>query len=91
MVWDEVDDADPMSVEKNGFCMENGTNFQNCTMIYLILPLITNTYLPIFFFFQACILALSLLLVVGFGSYYTGGPAEIFSRAQDNSRIELFK
>ncbi|XP_053689993.1 sodium-coupled monocarboxylate transporter 1 [Sabethes cyaneus] len=39
--------------------------------------------------FQACILALSLILVVAFGSYYTEGPLEIFSRAQENGRIEL--
>ncbi|XP_029726154.1 sodium-coupled monocarboxylate transporter 1 [Aedes albopictus] len=39
--------------------------------------------------FQACILALSLLLVVGLGTYYTGGPAEIFTRAEENDRIEL--
>ncbi|XP_055532452.1 sodium-coupled monocarboxylate transporter 1 isoform X2 [Wyeomyia smithii] len=39
--------------------------------------------------FQACILALSLILVVAFGSYYTGGPLEIFARAQENGRIEL--
>ncbi|XP_055626052.1 sodium-coupled monocarboxylate transporter 1 [Toxorhynchites rutilus septentrionalis] len=40
--------------------------------------------------FQACVLALSLVLVVAFGWYYTGGPAEIFSRAEENGRIELF-
>ncbi|XP_001657719.2 sodium-coupled monocarboxylate transporter 1 isoform X2 [Aedes aegypti] len=39
--------------------------------------------------FQACILALSLLLVVGLGTYYTGGSAEIFARAEENNRIEL--
>lgn len=41
--------------------------------------------------FQACVLALSLVLVVAFGWYYTGGPAEIFKRAEENGRIELFK
>lgn len=40
--------------------------------------------------FQACILALSLLLVIGLGSYYTGSPVEIFTRAQESGRIELF-
>ncbi|XP_058457015.1 sodium-coupled monocarboxylate transporter 1 [Malaya genurostris] len=39
--------------------------------------------------FQACILALSLVLVVAFGWYYTGGPVEVFTRAQENGRIEL--
>ncbi|XP_062552486.1 sodium-coupled monocarboxylate transporter 1 [Armigeres subalbatus] len=40
--------------------------------------------------FQACILAISLLLVVGLGTYYTGSPMEIFTRAQESGRIELF-
>lgn len=39
--------------------------------------------------FQACVLALSLILVVALGWHYTGGPGEVFSRAQEHDRIEL--
>lgn len=40
--------------------------------------------------FQACVLAISLILVVALGWHYTGSPAEVFSRAQENGRLEFF-
>uniref|UniRef100_A0A1Q3FGX9 Putative sodium/solute symporter n=1 Tax=Culex tarsalis TaxID=7177 RepID=A0A1Q3FGX9_CULTA len=39
--------------------------------------------------FQACVLALSLVLVVALGWHYTAGPGKVFSIAQEHERIEL--
>lgn len=39
--------------------------------------------------FQACVLAISLILVVALGWHYTGGPGEVFSIAKEHDRIEL--
>ncbi|KAL1378614.1 hypothetical protein pipiens_003947 [Culex pipiens pipiens] len=39
--------------------------------------------------FQACVLAISLILVVALGWHYTGGPGEVFSMANEHDRIEL--
>ncbi|XP_073836980.1 sodium-coupled monocarboxylate transporter 1 [Musca autumnalis] len=40
--------------------------------------------------FQAAVLALSLVLVVALGSYYSGTPVEIFNTAADRDRLEFF-
>ncbi|XP_075160532.1 sodium-coupled monocarboxylate transporter 1 [Haematobia irritans] len=40
--------------------------------------------------FQAAVLALSLILVVALGSFYSGTPAEIFKTAAERDRLEFF-
>ncbi|ALC43380.1 CG5687 [Drosophila busckii] len=40
--------------------------------------------------FQAAVLAVSLVLLVGLGTFYSGDPIEIFSTAADRSRLEFF-
>ncbi|KAH8278221.1 hypothetical protein KR044_002558 [Drosophila immigrans] len=40
--------------------------------------------------FQAAVLAVSLVLIVGLGSFYSGNPVEIFQTAADNNRLEFF-
>ncbi|KAH8366179.1 hypothetical protein KR093_009954 [Drosophila rubida] len=39
---------------------------------------------------QAAVLAVSLVLIVGLGSFYSGNPVDIFQTAADNSRLEFF-
>jgi hypothetical protein len=41
--------------------------------------------------FQTCVLAFSLVLILGLGTYYTAGPAAVFQTAADNGRLEFFK
>lgn len=48
-------------------------------------------FILIFFIFQACVLAFSLVLVVVLGYFYTGGFMEIFEVAEERGRIELLK
>ncbi|XP_023301117.2 putative sodium-dependent multivitamin transporter [Lucilia cuprina] len=40
--------------------------------------------------FQAVVLAISLVLVVGLGCFYSGSPVEIFNTAADRERLEFF-
>lgn len=41
--------------------------------------------------FQAAVLAISLILILAFGSYYSGSIVDVFKTASENQRIELFK
>ncbi|XP_034480541.1 sodium-coupled monocarboxylate transporter 1 [Drosophila innubila] len=40
--------------------------------------------------FQAAVLAVSLVLIVGLGSFYSGNPVQVFQTAADRSRLEFF-
>ncbi|XP_065360632.1 putative sodium-dependent multivitamin transporter [Calliphora vicina] len=40
--------------------------------------------------FQAVVLAISLVLVVGLGCYYSGSPVEVFKTAAERDRLEFF-
>lgn len=41
--------------------------------------------------FQTCVLALSLVLVVVLGYFYTGTFGEVFQTALEHNRVEFFK
>lgn len=41
--------------------------------------------------FQAIVLFISLIMILGLGTYYTGGLTEIFQTAENQGRMELFK
>ncbi|XP_053674462.1 sodium-coupled monocarboxylate transporter 1 [Anopheles nili] len=40
--------------------------------------------------FQACVLLLSLVLILALGTHYSAGLSDVFSRASDHGRIEFF-
>ncbi|XP_017060123.1 sodium-coupled monocarboxylate transporter 1 [Drosophila ficusphila] len=40
--------------------------------------------------FQAAVLAVSLVLIVGLGSYYSGNPIQVFQTAAEHNRLEFF-
>ncbi|KFB48289.1 AGAP005795-PA-like protein [Anopheles sinensis] len=40
--------------------------------------------------FQACVLLLSLILILALGSHYSAGLPDVFSRASEHDRIEFF-
>ncbi|XP_030385134.1 sodium-coupled monocarboxylate transporter 1 [Scaptodrosophila lebanonensis] len=40
--------------------------------------------------FQAAVLAVSLVLIVGLGTYYSGTPVQIFTAAAEHDRLEFF-
>ncbi|XP_001353570.2 sodium-coupled monocarboxylate transporter 1 [Drosophila pseudoobscura] len=40
--------------------------------------------------FQAAVLAVSLVLIVGLGSYYSGTPIQVFQKAAELNRLEFF-
>ncbi|XP_016966687.1 sodium-coupled monocarboxylate transporter 1 [Drosophila biarmipes] len=40
--------------------------------------------------FQAAVLAVSLVLIVGLGSFYSGNPIEVFQTAAKHNRLEFF-
>ncbi|KAH8378913.1 hypothetical protein KR009_002053 [Drosophila setifemur] len=40
--------------------------------------------------FQAAVLAVSLVLIVGLGCFYSGNPIEVFQKASENNRLEFF-
>lgn len=43
------------------------------------------------FFPQACVLLLSLILILALGTHYSAGLSDVFSRAAEHDRIEFFK
>ncbi|XP_016934954.2 sodium-coupled monocarboxylate transporter 1 [Drosophila suzukii] len=40
--------------------------------------------------FQAAVLAVSLVLIVGLGSFYSGNPIQVFQTAAEHNRLEFF-
>ncbi|XP_016996435.2 sodium-coupled monocarboxylate transporter 1 [Drosophila takahashii] len=40
--------------------------------------------------FQAAVLAVSLVLIVGLGSFYSGNPIQVFQKAAEHNRLEFF-